>query len=519
MKKKKKMRYAAEPRMKAGAGAVEMFGALEAAVPSPSRAPRFWPSLDERHEIDAWDLFATWRQGRALYENHDKVRMVVKTMVDLMGWIMPLPDTADEAWNEEALRLFMKRCERSPQFERSGRLSWSELQEWVERRAMIDGDALVVLSRAADKGAQFALYSAPQVVGGPQGGQLGVQVDSGNRVLYYFLQGADGKSVPVPGASAFLYAHEEDPARVRGISELASVINNAADLQDVEAFTKAGIKFSASYSIIETKDKDARRAEQQSAYLARVNGESCPDAGVAQPAAVVVPAVADRAAGEFALRTGNQVVSLAPGRDLKVLHDNRPSNETHTFMADLADSLAYALGLDPAVVFHPEKLGSASARFTLKKMARTILRRLRQREQLCRVMWTHFVACEIDAGRLRVPAAEDWTEVRWIPLRDLTIDAGREVQAVINAEREGLADADQWAKATTGRTAAELLRRRAARLRLAHELAEEFGITVAELLPGALGSTAPVPPDAGADGESRGSGDGATEQNCEGAVS
>lgn len=507
-KPRKKMKYT--PRAAAPVNRAQMFGALEAAVPSPARAPRFWPSLDARKEIDAWDLFATWRQGRALYENHDKIRMVVKTMVDLMGWIMPLPDTADAAWNEEAMKAFLRRCERSALFERSGRLSWSELQEWVERRAIIDGDALVVLSLAEDGGAQFALFSAPQVDGGPRGDQLGVQTDDGNRVLYYFLRAEDGKVVPIPGASAFLYAHEQDPARVRGISEIASVINNAADLQDVEAFTKAGIKFSASYSIVETKDKDARRAEQQSAYLARINGESPEDASAESEAAAtssVLPIVPARVAGQFELRSSSQVASLAPGRDLKVLHDNRPSNETHTFMGDLADSLAYAFGMDPAVVFHPEKLGSASARFTLRKMSRAILRRLRQREQLCRRMWEHFVACEVACGRLRPPADEDMMAVRWIPLRDLTIDAGREVQAVINAEREGLADADQWARATTGLTAAELLRRRAARISLARQLAEEFGISLTELLPGALGSTAPQPTEE----KSRGSGEDASD--------
>lgn len=509
MKKKKKMRYSAAAS--APVNRATMFGALDAAVASPTRAPRFWPTLDARKEIDAWDLFATWRQGRSLYENHDKIRMVVKTMVDLMGWVMPLPDTADAAWNKEAMAAFMERCERSTLFERSGRLSWSELQEWVERRAIIDGDALVVFTRAEDGGAQFALYAAPQVAGGP-GPQHGVQTDAGNRVQYYFLRGEDGSSTPVPGHAAFLYAHEEDPARVRGISEVAAVINNAADLQDVEAFTKAGIKFSASYSIIETKDKDARRAEQQSVYLAAISGEKQEGAESGSAAEPTWQPPLAHAGQQLALRTGSEVVSLAPGRDLKVLHDNRPSNETHTFMGDLADSLAYAFGLDPAVVFHPEKLGSASARFTLRKMARSILRRLRQREQLCRRMWEHFIACEVACGRLRPPAAADMMAVRWIPLRDLTIDAGREVQAVINAEREGLADADQWARATTGLTAAELLERRAARIALAHELAEKHGISLSELLPGALGSTAPAAPEPEEDDESRGSGGGAADE-------
>jgi capsid protein len=162
-------------------------------------------------------------------------------------------------------------------------------------------------------------------------------------------------------------------------------------------------------------------------------------------------------------------------------------------MDKLVSTLAFSLGLDPSVVFFPEKLGSASARFTLGVMGRTIRRRLRQRAELMSFMWEHFVACEVAAGRLRPCGADNWLSVRWVPLRDLTIDAGREISGTINAVREGLADADRWCMSTEGKTQREILRERAENIRYAQELAAELGVALADIMPGAVGATsAPV---------------------------
>lgn len=492
-------------KKKAAGGPVQacMYGGYDAAMPSPMRAFRFWPTTDARKEVDAYDLHALWTQARSLAANMSEVALVVQRMTDLMGWLDPLPVSDDAEWNAEARRLWESRATVSGLFDLSGRMTWQSCQEWVEQRALIDGDCLVVLSRGADGGARFAFYDAPQFGKTPQGKyvQPGVVTNAASQVLYYVLQG-QGKEVYVPAYAGFLYSQHKDPARVRTVSELASAINNSSDLQDVQAFTKAGIKFSASYAVIETKTPDALRAERQSAWREQLTGEKSSGEGTAtgENATVTLPPVS---AAQWAPRLGSEVVSLAPGRELKVLHDNRPSNETSSFMDKLASTLAYALGLDPAVVYFPEKLGSASARFTLGLMGRTVRRRLRQRAELAKFMWEHFIACEIAAGRLRPCLAENWTSVRWIPQRDLTIDSGREITGVINAVREGLSDADRWTMSTEGKTWREIIRDRAENLRFARQLADELGVPLADILPGAVGSTN-APPEGGGSAEDSG---------------
>lgn len=460
----------------------EMFGGFDAAIPSPIRAFRWWPNTDARKEVDSWDLEILWRQARSLHANMPEVAMVVQTMVDLMGWLEPMPATADAEWNDLARRAFEDKCIDPSRFDLAGRMSWQSCQEWAEMRAIIDGDCLVVNSRAADGSARFAFYEAPQLHLSPEGKhtQPGVITNAATRVLYYVLAG-EKKETYIPAYAAFLYSQKKDPARVRSVSELTAGINNSADLQDVQSFTKAGIKFSASYAVVERKDKDAIRAEMQSAYLEKTGSCPCPTSSGTASSLVSGPGLATR--------FDSQVVSLAPGRSLEVIHDNRPSNETSGFMDKLVSTLAYSLGLDPAVVFFPEKMGSAAARFTLKKMGRTIRRRLRQRAALMSAIWQHFISCEIATGNLRPCRDENWQRVRWIPLRDLTIDEGREIAGTINAVREGLADADRWTMSTEGKTQREILDARAENIRYAQELAHRLGVPLSTLLPGAVGST------------------------------
>lgn len=498
IKKLRKRDAASVAAAPAGAGAAplsaEMWGGYEAAMPSPMRALRFWPTVDARREVDAFDLYGCWTQARSLEANMPEVAKVVQSMVDLMGWLDPLPASDDVEWNQALRKLAQERLMRAGLFDLSGRLTWQSCQEWCERRAVIDGDCLVVLSRGKDGGARFAFYEAPQLFDTPEGKhvQPGVITNAAARILYFALTGENGKTIYVPGYAGFLYSQKKDPARVRTVSELASAINNSSDLQDVQAFTKAGIKFSASYAVVETKDKDSVRAEIQSAWAQKRSGAADAAGGAAGADAPAVPPIMPAApAIPWAPRLDPNVVSLGPGRKLEVLHDNRPSNETSGFMDKLVATLAFALGLDPAVVYFPEKLGSASARFTLAMMGRTIRRRLRQRAELMQFCWEHFVSCEIAAGRLRPCAAENWHAVRWIPQRDLTIDVGREINGMINASREGLADADRWTMSTEGKTWKEIISDRGENIRFAQELAAQLGVPLSTLLPGAVGSTAP----------------------------
>lgn len=481
-KHKKHARKAATPQP---LQATMSYGSYDAATLSPSRPFPFWPTMQPAQEVDAHDLFAIWTRGRSLYANSSDVRMVVKNVADLLGYLMPLPCTEDEAWNREARAAFLRRVNTPGAFDASGRLTWRSATEWLEKRTMIDGDALVVLGRGADGGAQFGFYHASQVWGDGDGFTTGCKLSPAGKVLAYRLRTATG-AVTIPGESAILYQHEPDPARCRGLSGLISAMNDAQDLKEFDQLTKASLKLAASFALIEKKPQQDRFAEQQA--LLRENAAARSGTGAAgAPAAAPAQPYAP-----FSVN-GVQAVSLPPGRSMELLHDTRPSNETRSYMHDTKARIAYGLGFDPCLVYFVNELGSAGARYALQRNRRTLKALRVQMEELATRLYRHVLACEVAAGRLRPCPVEDWEAVRWIPLSDLTIDRGRDTTATINLVREGLADADQWTLATDGLPVEEILRRRADNIATASALAKERGIPLSLLLAGSLGSTSPTP--------------------------
>lgn len=466
------------------------WGGYDATRPSPDRALPFLPPLDARQEVDSFDLWLLWSLSRSLYQNFPPVRAAVQAMVDLVGWLMPLPATEDATWNARAAEYFSARAADPLLFSVGGKLNWKEAQQYIERKAIIDGDNLTVLGRAKDGGGAVAFYAAPQIMSGAaaENAAAGVEVDKTGRVVAYhvlpYLPSVSQempKPVSIPAAAAVLYQHEPDPARHRGVPELAAVINDCLDLKDIAGFVKASIKLAASVALVETKDVQDARAEQAAKFMQRAGG--CPAAASAGGNEPSLPPFAP-----VSLVQGTRMVSLAPGRKVQILHDSRPSNESMQFAKRLIANLAYNWGVDPELLFYVSELGSAGARFSLQKLSRRLAARRLQKENWASVVYRHILACGIAAGHLPVPNVPNWAAVRWIPQADLTIDRGREISGVINSVREGLADADRWTLATEGMTFERVIRRRAENLAAAHRAAEEHGVPMAELLPGAVGA-------------------------------
>lgn len=453
----------------------EMYGRYDAATWSPDRQVPWYPLTEDRDAPSGYELWMLWGISRHLEANYAPVRMAIETRCGLVGYLMPLPVTPDEEWNELAQAHFLRRVQEAETFDVAGAVNWQEAQLLVQRRAIIDGDHLTVLARGGDGGGMVKFYTAPQVGANEHGGlenDLGVKLDaSTGRALGYRLK-AGSSSQLVGAEQAILYRSEADPASPRGVPELTAVINDCLDLKDVASFLKAAIKLSASVALVEEKPAEDARAQAQSAWRASkglASGETGPTAGVDAGAG-------GGQFGPFAKIAGPQMISLAPGRKLHLVHDTRPSAENQAFAKRLLANLAYNWGFDPEPFFFVNEFASAGARFSLQKLNRR-LRVLRlPLQRWCSRVYKHVLACEIAAGRLKAPKVDDWAAVRWVPLPDLTIDRGREVSGVINAVAAGLADADAWTLATEGLTAKQVIERRARNLAAANAAAEVHGV-------------------------------------------
>ena len=195
-----------------------MAGGFDAATWTPARPLPFWPTLETRQEVDSFDCWALWSGARALYANSSDIRMVVKTVTDLVGHLTPRPATTDHEWNALAAEAFRRRTSKAALFDAAGRLDWQDASQWLVRRAIIDGDALAVLSTAPDGGAQFRFYPANQIWGGDDGFVLGCRTNAAGRILEYRLVSGDDVRT-IPGWQGLLFQMEPDSGRFRRSEE------------------------------------------------------------------------------------------------------------------------------------------------------------------------------------------------------------------------------------------------------------------------------------------------------------
>lgn len=449
-----------------------------------TRKVTFWPGFDPQQELSRYDLEVIWKVGRSLFTNFGEVAMLVKTMVHCTGVLMPLPMTLDREWNALARRAFLRRVMSPALFDRAGKKNWVTAQLWIEKWAVIDGDCLTVLTKSGGGNAQFAFYRAPQV-DDPKGRKGsgwvdGVQRDIGGSAVAYNVRSyTGGDDAVVPARAAILYSHDAEVEGARHASEIVAAMTDSRFIWEVKGLTKSALKVAASMAVVETVQAGAGGQAAMVQAMKTARGEA--DAAPPPP-----PLVVD----------GSKVVQLDAGHKLELLHDNRPSSEARAFNKDLVRSLAYAVGLDPEVVFYVADMGGPSARFSLGKLKEWRELRAADREVWCNAVYRYVLADEMKHGRLRRCRDRNWLDVQWVNLPDKTIDRGREAAAIINLVREGLADPDAFLLATEGITFTDLVERRAHAMQEAEEIAAAHGCTLAQLFPGALGGNASAEPAA-----------------------
>jgi len=445
----------------------EMWGGYAAALQFGGSSVLYWPTLDSRFEVDSWTLDRVWRNARNLEANSGLAGKAVADVVELLGWLVPHACTADEDWNHEADQIFMNRAVNPELFDARGELNFFTAQIWSERQRVIDGDMLTVLTSGPDDGGAFAFYEAPQVQSPADGGQAwncGVMRDKNGRTAAYGLRHPDkGEVTVIPARDAILYRHNMGGGKPRGLSDLHRAIRNLHDEADIVGYVKQSAKLAASVGLVETGGAEKR-----------------PGMGTVGKVSVGP----DGRRVEQVLG-GPTVHQLPPGRDLKVLTDNRPSPNVMALLKHLMDEVAYGIGLSPALLWEPDKLGSGGIRFVMQKMKRWLKIRHAYRQMWCVRVWRFMLAREMALGRLRLCRDPHWVRCLWTPMSDMTIDLGREGNLMINLVDSALADQDGWCLANYGCTFEEIVNNKIRNLKMAKEACARNGLTLQEVIPGA----------------------------------
>lgn len=357
-------------------------------------------------------------------------------------------------------------------FEASGRLNFIQVQDWLEKRAIIDGDALVVFRKGMLKNGSVQLYAAPQIANKDDvTNQLkhhnGVVLGKGGKIEKFFIKNfSDNTSAVIPANNAVLFTHNPDPANPRTPSELLACITTAQDIYEVNSLNKTMLKIQSKFGLIETKDLNDKRPAV--ADLPNRNKKCC-----AAPVRGEDPLIID----------GVKAISLEPGRDLKTLHTQNPSNEVRAFIEQLVHSLAYAVGLDSQILFNPQTLGSASTRFILAKAKDWANKRNEDKKVVCNRIYQWVIANEIESGRLEpCPNTDETYNVQWLNKTAWSIDNGRDAASTISLIENGLMDGDTYALQLCGMTRKQILAKKAEFLADALEISKTYGVPMNALI-------------------------------------
>lgn len=147
---------------------------------------------------------------------------------------------------------------------------------------------------------------------------------------------------------------------------------------------------------------------------------------------------------------GTQVVSLSPGHNLQTLNDQRPAQNLQSHMRTLRDSMALSVGLPACMVYDVDGT-TADARMSLQRLRLWRLSRIAELKRVAEFL-EFCLRARCEARGQSVPES-----VQWVPTPDPSIDIARDGQLVADLAPLGLADADAYALAATGRTRQELI--------------------------------------------------------------
>lgn len=441
------------------------FSGFQGAQYNLQRGQIFWPTLETRDEIDSFSHQELIRRIRWFYANVGFIKGFIKNAATLVGSLRP-QSLVEGEWGDKAEKAFWRVAKNASVFDRAGKYNFLTAQKMLTRQSLRDGDVLTVLTESnASKAAMFAFYEAHQIRNPKKDAtpewQSGVLVNEEGRHTYYALANGKTDAVPVPADRCIYFGEFESVGNRRAIPPLAHAVNHGQDIVETWANVKAAIKAASLFAVV--RERDATSTQKSQAGM---------------PGAILKTAN-PQAPGEFnaAEVWGNgQIPQLPPGEKMSVLHDKRPSPEQQAFTETLLTDIASGFGLPLEIIWKINELKSSGVRFVMEVASLWIQHRQEMLEAWCRRVWIYVLAKEMKAGRLEYPPdGIAWWEVDFVPMRDITIDRGREGRMKMDEVQSGLATFSSYHR-EKGEDWKEAAKQRVAETRLHMDLCEAAGV-------------------------------------------
>ncbi len=412
---------------------------------SANRGYLYWPTTDTRRQMTTLTRNEILRRIQWLYVHFGFCRRLVNGMARLLGYLRPLPNSSDEEWNDEAYEALMVIMGQEEIWDSAGKFDAFMGQVQDNISIFRDGDCLGVMTQTENGRARLTYYEAHQIKGGPEssgaGWVDGVRLNrAGKHIAYSVQDGEDPtKFFIIDARDAIYFGNFENRGQVRAISVLQTAVLNMVDVVETRGFVKAGLKNHARLGVAVETDYNAPASSPVGGMGGPVEQRT-----VTMPDGSQQPMTFEMIAG------ANVAPRLQPGQKIKVISDDRPSQNFQEFEKALLTDCCYAADLSYQTLCDISKITGPGIRFLNAELKRWItIKRYPQAKKMARLtVWA--LAKEMNSGRLRRPtgtAAKNWWRAfEWLGLADMDIDGGRTAQATVTDLQTGQTTwADQWA--------------------------------------------------------------------------
>jgi len=425
------------------------------------RAHRYTRNLGAEHrEFDTGDREKMASVLLDFRRNNPTIKAISRLRrADVVGaGIRPQAVTGDEELDKQ-LEALWEEYAQNPEV--TGTMTVVEVQKQLAEMPLWYGDGGLMLARGGQVQVIEGLrigepsnafnISTPQEEGRAQGVEF---TRSGRPVAYHIGNREDGSLknlVRVPVRNFAFYQKAMRPGQLRGVSELASIINLVQDLDEYKNVEMLAAKIAASMAVAVTRE-DAHEFE-----------------------------IANRSTdeGEDRLQSfePGSFNYLNPGEDIKIISSGgRPNTQAIAYIEHSLREIGSAIGIP--LEFLTQSIGGSSfsaSQGVVLQYQQTVEEEQRALEPVLNKWWKWKVVEWLKGGVVEAPANSRPFRVRWRPPAFRWINKAAQVQADRFYVQLGAMSLDD-VTAQFGKDAAEVMERKAKNIAQAKEIAAQYGL-------------------------------------------
>lgn len=413
---------------------------------SKNRGYIYWPTLDPQRELNQLSRREITRRIHFLCANvgfPNRIIVGIRNMVVGTG-LVPKAMTKDRAFNRAATKYYENRASSALSFDVTGKFSGWQMQRHAYETKLKDADAAVVYSKSQSGRTLRKLYSGLNI-GNSTNQNIdqerwidGVFLDALERPSIYRFLNSDGeRSRDIAAQDMAFLARYPAPGAIRGEPILKHAANKLIDITEIHASWMQQIKNASTIGYYLAAQSTPVNAQNMPAEVLRqVFGKQTKTVETADGKKITLKLV---------LGSGNEIVELPPGYDIKTLLDQRPHTNQTDFLDEIIRDISSGSGISSDLLWKIYKLGGANTRYVLAD-AQTFVE-VEQDDLVYGWLIRDYVqeiADGISTGAIPPCQDPEWWQHGWVPPARMTVDFGRDGRIYLEEYSRGLITTERY---------------------------------------------------------------------------